>query len=130
MNGQEQFDRFLGKYPHAHRSFSRPHWTRRQFIELAGTGLTASILAGHASASDIVQQGSVSTIGKAKNVIFVLLAGAPSHTDTFDLKVVPGVTPDAVKPDTIKGVLWPTGILPKLGDTIDDLAIVRSLRAW
>src|SRR5690349_7995814 len=119
MNGQEQFDRFLGKYPHAHRAFGRPHWTRRQFFELVGTGVTASMLVGNSQASDIVQQGSVTTIGKAKNVIFVLLAGAPSHTDLFDLKMVPGVTPDAVKPDTIKGLLWPTGILPKLGQTID-----------
>ena len=30
---------------------------------------------------------------RRKNVIFILLAGAPSHTDTFDLKMVTGVTP-------------------------------------
>ena len=29
----------------------------------------------------------VTTQNTAKNVIFILLAGAPSHTDTFDLKV-------------------------------------------
>ena len=30
------------------------------------------------------------TKNTAKNVIFILLAGAPSHTDTFDLKVIAG----------------------------------------
>ena len=68
-------------------------------------------------------------INKAKNVIFVLLAGAPSHTDLFDFKYLKGTTPDATKPDTIKGTLWPMGILPKLGAAYDDLAIIRSMQS-
>ena len=32
-------------------------------------------------------------------------------------------------PATINGVLWPTGILPKLGQLTGDFAIVRSMRA-
>ena len=33
-------------------------------------------------------------------------------------------------PETINGILWPTGILPKLKDNLADFAIVRSMRAW
>ena len=36
-------------------------------------------------------------------MIFILLAGAPSHTDTFDFKVVNGVTPATFNPDTVNG---------------------------
>lgn len=112
-----------------HSYFSRPHWTRRQFFSLAGAGLTGSFLLNQAKAADSTVQLSTTPVNKAKNVIFILLAGAPSHTDLFDLKVIPGTTPAAVKPDTIKGVLWPTGILPKLGGQFNDLALVRSLRS-
>ncbi len=61
------------------------------------------------------QFGGMTTKNTAQNVIFILLAGAPSHTDTFDLKVVPGTTPASFAPETVNGVLWPTGLLPKLG---------------
>jgi len=62
-------------------------------------------------------------------VIFILLAGAPSHTDTFDFKNIDGVTPTTFKPTTVNGVLWPAGLLPKLGQMTDDFAVVRSMRA-
>src|SRR5205085_5399253 len=65
----------------------------------------------------------------AQNVVFILLAGAPSHTDTFDFKNVNGVTPTTFNPTTVNGVLWPAGILPKLGNLTSDFAIVRSMRA-
>lgn len=132
MDGQNKFDRFIAKHPHTHKTFfSRPHWTRREFFEVLGAGVTGSFLAGNARADSITQQAAqVETINKAKNVIFVLMAGAPSHTDLFDLKVIPGTTPDAVKPEYLNGLAWPTGILPKLGQAFDDLAVVRSVRAW
>src|SRR4029079_11776435 len=67
--------------------------------------------------------------GTAQNVIFVLLAGAPSHTDTFDFKNVSGVTPTTFNATTVNGTLWPMGILPKLGAMTSDFALVRSMRA-
>ena len=69
------------------------------------------------------------TKNTAKNVIFILLAGAPSHTDTFDLKVVSGVTPASFNPDTINGTLFPTGLLPKLATHLGDFALVRSMQS-
>ncbi len=135
MYGQDKFNRFVERHPRIGRNIGqhRPHLSRRQFFQLAGAGLTGSYLAGQARATELLWQAPVTTLNKAKNVIFILMAGAPSHTDTFDLKVVNGTTPVAtVKPDTINGVLWPTGTLPRLGEAFknSDLAVVRSLRAW
>ncbi|MBI2815947.1 MAG: DUF1501 domain-containing protein [Acidobacteria bacterium] len=131
MNGQEKFERFIQRHPHPHKWLvDRPHLTRRQFFQLSAAGVSASFLAGELRAGDIVQQANVATQNRAKNCILILMAGAPSHTDTFDLKMVNGVTPSAVNPATINGILWPTGIFPKLADQIPNLAIVRSMNAW
>lgn len=131
MNGQEKFDRFLTRYPHAHRSFqNRPHWTRRQFFQLVGAGVTGSFLASKARASAVITQQPVQMQNTAKNVVFILLQGAPSHIDTFDFKVVPGVTPTDFNPATVSGITWPTGLLPNLAGNLPDMAIVRSVQAW
>ena len=131
MNEQEKFDRFVNRYPHAHRSFfSRPHWTRREFFQVLGAGVTASFLARRYARAEEISSAGVTTQNKAKNVIFILLAGAPSHIDTFDFKVVPGVTPDSFNPTPVNGILWPAGLLPKIGEHLGDIAIVRSMRAW
>ena len=132
MDGQEKFNAILARYPHPTKPHSeKPHLSRRTFFRLTGAGLTASFLPRALPASPVVTtSGNVTTINKAKNVIYILLAGAPSHTDTFDLKMIKGVTPTNFNPTVINGVLWPTGIMPKLGNLMPDLAIVRSMRAW
>ncbi len=132
MNAREKFDRFIQKYPHRHAPvfFNRPHWTRRQFFQVAGAGVTGFFLARRAAAAETVVQADVVTQNKARNVIFILLAGAPSHIDTFDFKNVSGVTPADFKPETINGITFPTGLLPKLAERLPSIAIVRSIRAW
>jgi hypothetical protein len=128
---KKEFEAYIRKYAHPHRTFfDRPHFTRRHFFEVVGAGITGATLVGRAPAAEVTPQASVTTINKAKNVIFILLTGAPSHTDTFDLKMVPGITPTDFDPATISGLLWPTKLLPKLADKIPDIAIVRSMRAW
>ena len=132
MENQEKFDRFLERYPHPHEWFAkRPHLNRRTFLHLAAAGVTASYLAPNIlHAGDVVKSAPVQTINKAKNCIFIHMAGAPSHTDTFDLKMVNGVSPASLAPATINGVDWPTGVFPKLADYIPDMAIVRAMSAW
>ncbi|PYT24706.1 MAG: hypothetical protein DMG57_27710 [Acidobacteria bacterium] len=107
-----------------------PHITRRRFFEIAGSGVTASWLCGKLRAADETAVASATPRNTVKNVIFILLAGAPSHIDTFDLKVVPGVTPTSFNPTTMNGLLWPAGLLPRIGQHLSDIAIVRSVRAW
>src|SRR5262249_52897149 len=118
------------KYPWTHKTFfNRPHWTRRGFFELLGSGVTGAFLAErYGRAADLSAAGA-GTKGTAKNVVSVLLAGAPSHTDTFDFKQVNGVTPATFKPESVNGILWPTGLLPKLGNMVGNFAVVRSMRA-
>jgi hypothetical protein len=131
MNGQEKFDKLIRKYPHPVASFSaRPHLTRRRFFNLAGTGVTVGWLASKLPASTVITTTPVTMLNKAKNVIYILLAGAPSHTDTFDLKVVPGTTPSTFNPETVNGIAFPAGLMPKLGAMMDQFSIVRSMQAW
>src|SRR5213593_3918424 len=130
MNPQEKFDRFVARYPHDHTHFwRRPLGTRRQFFQLLGAGVTGYFAS--ASAQGPVQTAAnVTTQNKARNCIFILLAGAPSHTDTFDFKMVNGVTPADFRPDTINGIYFPVGLLPKTAEQLANLAIVRSVRSW
>jgi hypothetical protein len=130
MNEQEKFEKLLRKYPHPVKTFSeKPHLTRRSFLNLAGAGVTASWLGSSLPATTVVKSTPVTTLDTARNVIFILLAGAPSHTDTFDLKVVNGTTPATFDPTLINGLMFPTGLMPKLAALMSDIAIVRSMRA-
>jgi hypothetical protein len=131
MNEQEKFDKLFRKYPHPVATFSqKPHLSRRHFMNIAGAGVTASWLAGQLPAAPVITSTPVQMVNKAKNVIFILLAGAPSHTDTFDYKDVAGTTPTSFSPDTVNGVMFPTGLMPKLAGMMNQFAIVRSMQAW
>lgn len=133
MSAQEKFEQFLRKYPHPHVPFyNRPHLTRRRFFEVLGAGVTGSYLvnrSARAAAPVVTPQLPETPKNTAQNVIFILLAGAPSHVDTFDFKMTNGVTPAAAAPATINGIQWPAGILPNLANNINDFAIVRSMSA-
>jgi hypothetical protein len=121
----------LKKHPHHHKTFfARPDVTRRRFFEILGAGVTGSYLLPrlHADTGVITSSGAA-TQNTAKNVIFILLTGAISHTDTFDLKVVNSVTPTNFQPTMVNGVNWPTGLLPKTGGLLSSLALVRSMQA-
>jgi hypothetical protein len=130
VNTDDKLQRYLAANPQHHKTFfARPHWTRRQIIQI-GAGMLGSFIPSVAPASEVAAQASVTTINRAKNVIFILLNGAPSHTDTFDFKEVSGVTPTDFAPEISNGITWPKGLLPKLGDQLPEFAIVRSMRAW
>jgi hypothetical protein len=132
MTEQEKFNSYCKKHGYDHKTFfNRPHWTRRNFFQLAGAGVTASFLArkyAKAQTPVVTNSGQV-TKNTAANVIFILLAGAPSHTDTFDLKVINGVTPTSFNPTTINGILFPAGLMPNLATQVQDFALVRSMQA-
>jgi hypothetical protein len=131
MSQQEKFNKFVERYPHPHLTFfNRPHFTRRRFFEVAGAGVMGSYLVGKTAKADTTAQAGAVTQNKAKNCIFILLAGAPSHTDTFDLKVLNGTTPADFTPTMIGGINWPTGLMPKIGQQLGDVALVRSMHSW
>jgi hypothetical protein len=127
---QEKINQDLKKYGWNYKTFfNRPHWTRRNFFQIMGAGVGGAFLAQrYAKAADVTNSGAV-TKNTAQNVIFILLAGAPSHTDTFDLKYLQGTTPASFAPETVNGVLWPTGLLPKLGNALSDFTLIRSMQS-
>lgn len=133
MSPNEKFLKFITKYPHRHQNFfDRPFRSRRNFLRLGSSAVTLSWLAGKAQAEPVrIEKLNVPLLNKAKNCIFILLSGAPSHVDTFDLKVTPGVTPvDVFQPATAGGMLLPTGIMPKLATMTSDFTVIRSMRSW
>lgn len=131
MNQQETFNRVSEKFPHVRQPFfARPHATRREWFKILGAGVTASVLSGNLRGGVVVDSNPVATVGKAKNVIVILMAGAPSAVDTFDFKMYDGVTPSDFNPSKVNGIDWPVGLLPKLATHLPELAIVRSMRAW
>jgi hypothetical protein len=95
---------------------------RRMFFKHAASALT-----GYFMLPKLVK-AAPAPIGTAKNVIFVFLTGAPSHTDTFDLKEGPWL-PAYMAPTSYNGVRFPQGLMPNLAETIQDLVLIRSLRA-
>jgi len=124
------FKRFLEKHPHPHRPFwDRPILSRRQFFEIVGTGISGYALVRLTRPLQLLAQLPVVPIGKAKNCIFILLAGAPSHSDTFDLKAGPW-TPESFAPTSYGDIRFPQGLMPQLAERLGDLALVRSVRAW
>lgn len=106
-----------------------PSLGRRAFFKLAGTGLAGYFLLPTVTVkAAVVPQTSPQLTGKARNVIYIHLQGAPSHTDTFDLKVGPWL-PAEFNPTSYKGTLFPQGLMPRVAEHLDKLAIIRSVRA-
>ena len=129
-NEQEKINRWFKQHPWHHQTFfNRPHATRRHFLELVGSGITVSFLAGHPAKAAEVATAGATPKGTAQNVIFILMAGAPSHTDTFDFKMVNGVTPSSFNPATIGNMYFPTGLMPKLAAMTSDFAVARNVQA-
>jgi hypothetical protein len=100
---------------------------RRMFFQLAG-----GAVAGYFVSPWDLRAGQLKTyttdavmLNSAKNVIFILLTGAPSQIDTFDLRVGPW-TPEDFAPTTINGIDFPEGLLPNISRQLDKIAIVRS----
>jgi hypothetical protein len=107
-------------------------FSRRRFLQVAGTGLVASyfadvvdprLLYGAEVASNVTLRKT------AKNCIFIFLAGAPSHVDMWDLKEG-AWTPADFAPTSYGSVRWPQGLMPKTAEQLDKIAIVRSGLAW
>jgi hypothetical protein len=109
-----------------------PIINRRVFFKFAATGVAGYFMSPMEAFSQTSATWSqnATVLGTAKNVIFVLLPGAPSHLDTFDLHVG-AWTPANFAPTTINGADWPSGLLPTLGDQLSQgrLSVIRSCQS-
>lgn len=108
--------------------WSRPAMDRRVFFRHAGAAVAGSFfLPGRTL--ETKARAAETPIGKARNVVFVLLAGGPSHADTFDLKEG-AWTPESFQPESYGDIRWPRGLMPVLAEQMDSIALLRSVRAW
>jgi hypothetical protein len=107
-------------------------FSRRRFLQIAGTGLVASYFA------DVVDPRllygaevapNVTLRKTAKNCIFIFLAGAPSQVDMWDLKEG-AWTPADFAPTSYGDVRWPQGLLPKTAEHLGKLSIIRCALSW
>src|ERR1700681_1900575 len=105
---------------------------RRVFFKIAGAGVAgyfASPMMTFAQ-SVVTSNPNAPILNTAKNCIFVLLPGAPSQIDTFDLHVG-SWTPADFTPTTINGADWPSGLLTALAAqfTANRFSIIRSCQS-
>ncbi|MBC8166936.1 MAG: DUF1501 domain-containing protein [Bryobacteraceae bacterium] len=108
--------------------WSRPQLSRRLMFRHAATAVGGYFLLP-GGAMETVAKAAVSPKGTAKNVVFVLLAGGPSHVDTFDLKEG-AWTPAFLAPTSYGDVRFPQGLMPKIADQMGNIALVRSVKSW
>src|SRR5207253_5969672 len=126
--------------------------TRRQFLQRAGMGFGALGLAAllgedmlggaaRAEANANLLPRAPHFPAKAKQVVHIFAQGAPSHVDTWDPKPtlaqydgqsIPGSDGVAMASPFKFAKKGKSGIevsevFPKLGDMVDDLAVVRSM---
>jgi hypothetical protein len=104
-------------------------FSRRRLFQVAGTGLAGYFLERAARPLEVAASAKVTPRGTARNCIFVFLTGAASHVDTFDLKEGAWLPKDFA-PTSYNGLRFPQGLMPRLADQLDKLAIVRSVQAW
>jgi hypothetical protein len=108
--------------------WAKPQLGRRMFFRHVASALGGYFLMP-TPPMETIAKASVTTRGTAKNVIFILMAGAPSHVDTFDLKEG-SWTPATFNPTSYDDIRFPQGLLPNLAAQIDSLVFVRSIVAW
>jgi len=109
-----------------------PTLGRRDFFKLAGAGVAGALattgMTREALAASTISAVAPDLINKARYCIFVLMTGAPSSMDTFDLKVG-SWTPSDFNPTSYNGTMFPQGLMPELAKQMNRFAIVRSMRA-
>jgi hypothetical protein len=104
-----------------------PSLGRRMFFRHAAAAVSGYFMLP-SRPGETIARAAATPVNTATRVIFVLMTGAPSHTDTFDLKEGPWL-PAFMAPTSYNGMKFPQGLMPNLAENIQDLALIRSLRA-
>jgi uncharacterized protein DUF1501 len=103
-------------------------FTRRHFLFGALGAAAGSVLASDpAGAQSIV---TATPRGTARTCIFINLAGAPSHLDTFDPKDGPWNPKDADIRQYPGGIVLSRRFFPLLSDLTGDICVLRSVSSW
>jgi hypothetical protein len=107
-------------------------FSRRQFMQIAGTGIVASWFAPVLNAGLLESATSVNPTlhSTAKNCILIFLSGAPSHIDTWDLKEGAWTPATDFAPTSFGPVRFPQGLMPNTANQLGKMAIIRSGLSW
>jgi uncharacterized protein (DUF1501 family) len=112
-----------------HTQERQPGLSRRRFIQLGTAGVMGYTVADGLQPFETMAQASVNPLNTADACIFIKLAGAPSHLDTFDIKVGDW-TPEDFDVQTRGNITLPNGLFPRLLGQTDKFSILHSVQAW
>jgi hypothetical protein len=101
---------------------------RRHFLLGAAGTAGFHLLKAHGDAEVVVRPAVARKT--ATTCIFINLAGAPSHLDTFAPKDGPWNPPDADLDQFPGGIVLSKTFFPKLTQITNDLCILRSVQSW
>ncbi len=121
-------------------------FSRRQILKSASAGFGYLAFAGLAGAQEAESKNPLAPRkphfpAKAKRVIFLCMAGGPSHVDSFDYK--PALMKDHGKPGRYGGSLlkspwkfrqrgdsglWISDLFPNIAEQADELTLIRSMQ--
>jgi len=107
-----------------------PTLTRREFIRIGGVGVAGYSLLPMLSPLQVEAKEKVEPRGGAEVCILIMLQGAASQVDTFDVKDTPEVPEDFDIRTIRQGLRMPVGTLPRLSERIEKYTIARSMAAW
>ena len=108
-----------------------PSFSRRRFFEIAGTGIAGSYLANVLAPPRRLEAATAPALkGTARNLVFVFMAGGPSHSDLWDLKEG-AWTPAAFAPTTFGGgIRFAQGLMPNIARHLGRITLLRSVLSW
>src|SRR5260370_9104473 len=92
--------------------WSRPQLGRRMFFRHVASAVGGYFLLP-GRPMETIAKAAVTTRNTAKNVIFIMMTGAPSHTDTFHLTEDPS-PPPSCKPTNSNGLRCPPRSVPNI----------------
>ncbi|MGE5717615.1 MAG: DUF1501 domain-containing protein [Acidobacteriota bacterium] len=116
--------RLGGSFPVHGEGFSR-----RRFFRIAGTAIVGSYFADVLNPPRLEAASAPPLKGTARNCILVFMAGAPSHSDTWDLKEG-AWTPAAFAPTSFGDIRFAQGLMPNIATHLDKCVFVRSVLSW
>lgn len=104
------------------------HIGRRRFLLGAASAAGFQMLNSHADAEVVSRQ--VTPRKTARACIFINLAGAPSHLDTFAPQDGPWNPPDADLREHPGGIVLSRAFFPRMSEITSDLCVLRSVQSW
>lgn len=106
------------------------YFNRREFLQVGATGALGFFLTNFFRPAEVLAELPVKPLGTARACIFILLAGGPSHIDTFDLKEGAWTPPDFDIRSFDGGIVLPYALFPNLASQLGRVAILRSVEGW